>query len=73
MKLTEAQKAALAAMPFTVIMWGGKPFSGMPKGVRQSTLSVLLRQKLANVGYNGTRESWDITPAGRATLKEAQE
>jgi len=66
---TEAQLKALEAMPFRITMWGGKPFAGMPNGVKSiATLRALRSKGLASVRYSGTAEHWDITDAGRAAL-----
>lgn len=69
-KLTEAQRKALAALPVEITMWGGKPFAGMPQGIRnRSTLWSLNRAGLANINYRGSTEIWRITTAGRAALE----
>lgn len=68
-KLTEAQKRTLAALPVEITMWGGKPFAGMPSGIRnRSTLWALHRAGLAAINYKGTTEIWRSTEAGRAAL-----
>jgi len=74
MKLTKTQITALAALPARITMWGGKPFSGMPKGIwSRSTLAALSSRGLAHVSYHGSTEEWRLTEAGRAALKEMGE
>lgn len=71
MKLTEAQTTALGKLPCSITMWGGKPWAGMPKGIRNlSTLWALHKLGLAAITYQGTTETWRITDAGRRALQE---
>ena len=68
-KLTEAQMRALSVLPFEITMWGGKPFAGLPDGIRnRSTLWALHRAGLATINYRGTTEIWRQTAAGRDAL-----
>lgn len=70
MKLTEAQLRALGLLPITVTMWGGKPFTSLPQGVRSvSTLEALRRRGLCKSQHVVTRDVWTITPAIRAALE----
>lgn len=72
-KLTEAQERALRAMPVTIVMWGGKPFSGMPQGIKsRATLNALWDRDLIAVKYFGNQQNWSITPAGRALLAQEE-
>ena len=72
-KLTEAQVATLAALPVEIIMWGGKPFAGMPAGIRnRSTLWALYRRGLAVINYRGSTEIWRPSESGHAALARAR-
>lgn len=74
MKLTDAQRRALAAMPLKVTMWGGKPWTSLPKGVRYSSMESLRRRALCEVRHHPhSREIWNVTDAGRRALAEAKE
>lgn len=67
--ISDAQMAALKVLPCSITMWGGKPFSGLPNGIRtRATLFALNRAGLAKVDFAGTTENWAITEAGRAAL-----
>jgi hypothetical protein len=67
--VSESQKKALSSLPVTIVMWGGRPHSGMPDGVRsRTTLHSLGRKGLARVTYAGSREIWTITPLGLSLL-----
>lgn len=71
--LTEAQMRALKALPVTITMWGGRPFSGMPEGVHSTaTLDALRRRKLVTFRIDGARHHWSITDPGRTALKEQE-
>ncbi len=73
-KLTEVQLRALEALPCSITTWGGKPFGGMPKGIRnRSTLWGLHRLGLISITYQGLTENWRITTAGRAALTEGRQ
>lgn len=73
-KLTEAQRRALEAMPCSITMWGGKPFSGIPEGIRnRSTLWALHKLNLIAITFQGSREHWRITDAGREALAKAED
>lgn len=70
-KLSEAQRTALYVMPFDFSTWGGKPFGGLPGGVHSvATLWALHKKGLATVRYDGLRQHWSATPAGRQALQE---
>lgn len=74
MALSEAQRRALKALPVSITTWGGKPFAGMPSGIRnRGTLWSLQKQGLVGITYLGTQENWRITPAGRAALEKDSE
>lgn len=68
-KLTDAQAHALAQLPLRYSTWGGKPFSGIPGGVREQTLFALHRRNLASILCAGLDRSWSITPAGLSLLQ----
>ena len=71
--LTEAQVRALKALPCEITTWGGRPFGGMPEGVRStSTLYALYKSGLALMEYGGLRQKWSITDAGILALKEME-
>lgn len=73
MKVTKAQKEALRLLPISITTWGGKPFGGMPSGIKsRSTLSALYKRGLVRVKYVGTTETWFATDAGRR-ISETQE
>jgi hypothetical protein len=73
MKLTEAQRRALSLLPITVTMWGGKPFTSLPRGIRSvSTLHALCVRGLCKSKFSGTRDTWEITPAGRRALEQQE-
>ena len=68
-KLTKAQIRALSVLPVTITTWGGRPFAGMPEGIKsRATLHALNRLALVGVTHEGLKEKWTITPAGRAAL-----
>lgn len=70
-KLTKAQLTALAALPATITMWGCKPLSSMPAGIRtRNTLFALLDRKLVTCQVDRAHETWEITPAGRLALSQ---
>lgn len=74
MKLTKAQRAALDILttgPVSYSTWGGKLFTGLPRGIRsRETLYALGRMKLAKWhSQRGTDTNWTITDAGREALR----
>lgn len=70
-KLTRAQRRALTTLPVSITTWGGKPFAGMPEGIRnRGTLWALQKLGLVTITYLGSRENWRITTAGRAALAD---
>jgi hypothetical protein len=72
-KLSEAQKRALSLLPIKVTMWGGKPFTSLPRGVRSvSTLESLRRRGLCTSKFAGNEDIWTITDLGRAALTEKE-
>ena len=73
MKLTEAQTRTLIAMPIKLTMWGGKPWTNLPKGVRYSSMRSLKWRGLCDVHYHPySRETWVLTDAGRRALAEEE-
>ena len=73
-KLSEAQIKALIVLnrgPVRITMWGGKPFAGMPEGIRsRPTLYGLLTRGYAKLIMDGPSERWIITRSGSAMLQE---
>ena len=73
MKLTKAQMRALALLPVTIPTWGGTVFGRMPEGINsRTTLFALRKSGLASVHYEGLREKWSISPAGRLALEKSK-
>lgn len=73
MKLTKAQMVALSALPCQITMWGGKPFAGLPNGIKtRATLFALNRAGAAGVEFKGLTEHWSITDAARLALKNQE-
>lgn len=71
-RLTEAQRRALEAMPFSYMTWGGKLATRLPEGIRSRTVLENLRSAgLATCKRNAGTTTWDRTPAGRLALKGA--
>lgn len=65
MKLSDAQFRALETLPVEIAMWGGKPHSSMPAGVRsRATLWSLYKMGLAALNVNGLHEKWSATKHG---------
>lgn len=70
-KMTKAQLRALGALPCKITIWGGKPFAGLPNGIKtRATLFALNRAGAAQVDFHGVTEHWTITDAGRLALEE---
>lgn len=72
-KITDAQRRALAAMPFSYSVWGDRLITSLPKGVRTTaTLFALQRLGLASVSYDIAARNWRATEAGRKMLEETE-
>ena len=72
-KITDAQRRALAAMPFSYSKWGDKLMTSLPDGVyTTATLFALMRMGLASVGYDRAIGYWRATDAGRKMLEETE-
>ncbi len=76
-KLTDAQKRALNTLSsgkISYIEWGGKPFSGLPDGIKnRGTLFALHREGLVRTWRgDGFQTIWAITDAGRAALERSE-
>lgn len=69
MKLSEAQRRALEAMPIEYMEWGLDLFTPLPDGVKsRSVLRALERKGLAACIYGAMARTWNITEAGRSAL-----
>lgn len=68
--LTEAQRRALKAMPFSFATWGGKLQTRLPDGVTRPTLRILQKNGLAATERDRAVWKWSITDAGRAALAQ---
>ncbi len=74
MKLTEPMRRALSILPISVTMWGGKPLTGLPRGIRSvSTLEALRAKGLCTSKTAGFCNVWTLTDAGRRALEQSQE
>jgi hypothetical protein len=74
MKLTEPMRRALSILPITVTMWGGKPFTSLPRGIRSvSTLEALRAKGLCTSKIAGFRTVWTLTGSGSRALSDIQE
>lgn len=68
-KLTPAQIKAMQALPLTVAFWARKPLSGMPRGMRVTTLDALSASGLVRASKTDAfRTIWSLTVEGKKAL-----